>query len=176
MKNKVLTGKQLRYAAKHGLEIIYTEEYYNPQDSDKNYLVQAALEKTKAGYFIGYSDIDPDDYADEEPVTCDFIDGILNAYAVPGVSYDEGADPVIPFTSDLIDLDKDIQEGEVVIKVRQLKQYPDHWLEYFGSKTNLEIWLNTHMSYYNDIPFDIMLEHGPKIIDEIIARMEHGIF
>lgn len=75
-----LTGKQLRFAATHGLKVRYVEIYHNPEDKHMNFNADCRMEPAKTGFYIGNSDIEPDDYGDDCPVIGEFPEGIFGVY------------------------------------------------------------------------------------------------
>lgn len=80
-----LTGKELRFAAEHHVPVRYVERPFDP--SDEGYDGVTALIPANVGYYIGPSDIDPEEWDDEEKVeavtdTCEF-----GVYAKPGEVY-----------------------------------------------------------------------------------------
>jgi len=86
-KLKNLTGKQLRHAAENKipvwLEMIH-HELGRPDFSEEVIMTPA-----KYGYYIGPTDIDPNDYEDDELVVGHDIDeGTLNVYGLEGVGYE----------------------------------------------------------------------------------------
>lgn len=85
---RVLTGKELKVAAKKGLRVRYVESYFDPQEKHRRYNKICKMEKAKVGYYIGNSDIDPDEYLDRQLVAGDFGDGLFGVYAVEGVKYE----------------------------------------------------------------------------------------
>ena len=85
---RVLTGKELKFAAENGLRVRYVEQYLNPYDEHKNEDTVCIMEKANIGYYIGNSDIVPEDYSDDELVSGDFGEGTFAVYAVPGVQYE----------------------------------------------------------------------------------------
>lgn len=68
-KGKILTGKQLREKIAKKERVWYREVYDNPHDKHLDYDGPASLEEAHCGYYIGNSDIEPDDYADDEAVS-----------------------------------------------------------------------------------------------------------
>jgi hypothetical protein len=84
---RLITGKELKYAAAHMLRVRYVEQYHNPQDSHMNYDGVCIMKPANVGYYIGNSDIDPSAWSDDDAVTADFGEGVMYVYAVPGVNY-----------------------------------------------------------------------------------------
>ena len=84
---KALTGKQLRIAAEKGLKVKYIEHYYNPMDSHMNYNDIYVMTKANTGYYIGNSDIDPEEWDEDQEVEGDFPEGTFGVYAVKGIKY-----------------------------------------------------------------------------------------
>ena len=73
--SRTLTGKELRFAAKHRIPVRYIERYDNPQDRHMNFNGICVMEPAKVGFYIGNSDIDPSAYKDDEPVEGTFEEG-----------------------------------------------------------------------------------------------------
>lgn len=82
---RTLNGKELRFASKKGLKVYYKEIYYNPMEDD--YEGECIMEKAKNGYYIGNSDIDPNDFTDDELVYYEFSGGFVSVHEVKGVKY-----------------------------------------------------------------------------------------
>lgn len=87
LKSRLLTGRELRVAAKKKLKVRYVETYHNPHDSDKDYDSICVMEEANVGYYIGNSDIEPDVFSDSEDVQGDFDEGTYAVYAVDDVEY-----------------------------------------------------------------------------------------
>lgn len=86
-KPRILTGKELRYAADNGLQVHYVEEYHDPHCVGMNYNGVCVMEKAPNGYYIGQSDIQPEFFADDDEVHEVFDEGEFTVYAVDGVNY-----------------------------------------------------------------------------------------
>lgn len=86
-RRETLTGKELRYAAEHKLKVRYVERYHDPREKDKEYNRETKMEPANVGYYIGHSDINPDEFEDDQPVAGDFDEGYFAVYKVPGVVY-----------------------------------------------------------------------------------------
>lgn len=82
---RVLTGKELKIAAERGLRVRYVDHPYDPSDSKINRI--CVMRPATYGYYIGPSDINPDDYAPYESVYEDYGAGERWVYAVDGVDY-----------------------------------------------------------------------------------------
>lgn len=82
-----LTGKELKFAAEHKLKVRYMESYLNPMDSHNNFKGVCIMEPANVGYYIGESDIVPEDFKDTDIVTGEFPEGTYGVYKVPGVKY-----------------------------------------------------------------------------------------
>ena len=87
MKRRLLTGKELRAAALAGLPVRYVEKYENPQDRHMNFNEVCTLEPAKSGFYIGNSDIQPADFADDQAVEGEFPEGHFAVYAAPKIKY-----------------------------------------------------------------------------------------
>ena len=87
--NRILTGKELRVAIKYRRDVFYFEHHHDPRDAHKNFNGRCVLKKATVGYYIGNSDIDPDEWDDDEPVTGDFNEGWFAVYAFPFTKYSE---------------------------------------------------------------------------------------
>jgi hypothetical protein len=87
IKGKLIKGKELRYAAVHGVPVYYVEKYLNPMDTHMNYDGKSMLTKAPYGYYIGNSDIDPDAYGDDEVVSGEFDEGNFFVFKLNGVKY-----------------------------------------------------------------------------------------
>lgn len=84
---RILTGAELRQAAKLGIPVIYTETYHNPQDHYMNFHGECVLKKASSGFYIGNSDIDPNEFKDEQLVQGEFPEGTFQVCAAEGQSY-----------------------------------------------------------------------------------------
>lgn len=84
---RALTGRELRVAARKGLRVRYIEHPFDPTDYRLNEV--AVMEKANVGYYVGPSDIDPDEYRDDELVEGETDTCTFGIYAVPGVDYSE---------------------------------------------------------------------------------------
>jgi hypothetical protein len=82
----ILTGKEARYAAKHGLLVWYEERYYDPQDKHLEFN-GPSLSLMSTTCCIGHADIPVNDYKDGEPVMDVFGEGLFKVYGVVGVKY-----------------------------------------------------------------------------------------
>lgn len=85
---RILTGKEARYAAKHGLSIWYEERYYDPQDKYKEFNGPSLALMVKR-CCISYVDIQLESFKDGELVTEDFDEGWYKVYGVVGVKYSQ---------------------------------------------------------------------------------------
>jgi hypothetical protein len=86
-KGALLTGAELRFAAKHGIPVWYVEKYHNPHDRHMNFNGVSVMKKANAGYYIGNSDIDPDDYTDVQYMAVEFPEGYMEVREVKGQKY-----------------------------------------------------------------------------------------
>jgi hypothetical protein len=84
----ILTAKQLRYAAENKIPVFYTEQHENPHDRHMNYKKACVMEPASSGYYIGDSDIDPDDYAEDDLIQGELDDGFFNVTGVVGQKYE----------------------------------------------------------------------------------------
>ena len=84
-RGRILTGKELRHAADNGTPVFYEEEYHDP--NEKGFYGETRLEKAPRGYYIGDSDIQPDEFADDEVVMRSFPEGTYTVYEVVGQTY-----------------------------------------------------------------------------------------
>jgi hypothetical protein len=90
---KILTGRELRIAAENKLKVRYVEKYYNPEDRCKNFSADCVMEKCAGdcpdedGYYIGPSDIDLAQYADDEKIQYELPEGIFEVHRAKGVIY-----------------------------------------------------------------------------------------
>jgi len=95
MKNKktegIITGRELRIAAKKGLMIRYVEKFYNPEDKCKDFDDYFIMEKCNSVdldmYYIGNSDISLEDFKDDDIVAGDFPEGFFEVRRAKGVIY-----------------------------------------------------------------------------------------
>jgi hypothetical protein len=81
----MLSGKELKIAAKHGLPVRCILLYFDPTQPDFDDVV--VMEKAKYGYYIGPIDIEPEEYQDDEPVQESFPEGNIRVCAAPKVKY-----------------------------------------------------------------------------------------
>ena len=56
-------------------------------DSHMNFNDECVMEKASIGYYIGNSDIVPEEWGDEQAVEGDFPEGTFGAYPANGVDY-----------------------------------------------------------------------------------------
>lgn len=89
---KALVGRELKVAALKKLKVRYIETYYSPYDSHMNYnhiciMDSVDTEESNQGYYIGNSDIDPDNFEDDDIIEGEFDEGTYGVYPVKGVSY-----------------------------------------------------------------------------------------
>jgi hypothetical protein len=82
---RLLTGAELRAAAEKGLPVRYVERTYDPHEP--NFDAVVTMTKANVGYYIGHSDIDPDDFEPDAEVALDWPEGTGGVYAVRGVKY-----------------------------------------------------------------------------------------
>lgn len=85
---RLLTGKELRFAAQYGLPVYYQELNENPMKKHKNYKSVCIMEKANIGHYIGNSDIDVDAFEDDEIVKDYYSEVHIAVYAVKGVIYE----------------------------------------------------------------------------------------
>lgn len=85
--DRMLLGRELKIAAEKKLPVRYVELYHNPQDSHMEYDGVCVMEPANVGFYIGNSDICPDDFKDDALVGGDFGEGRFGVYAVEGVEY-----------------------------------------------------------------------------------------
>ena len=89
----ILTGRELRIAAKKGLKVRYIEKHDNPSDKHMNYNADCIMKKAdesfdnEYSYLIGDGSLDIDVYGYNEEVTCDFGEGIFEVRKAKGVKY-----------------------------------------------------------------------------------------
>lgn len=81
----ILTGKELRFAAENNLPIFYEEDYHDP--ATRGFFGACVMEKAPVGYYIGDSDINPDEFTDDEVVMGSFPEGNYTVYGVKGHEY-----------------------------------------------------------------------------------------
>lgn len=86
-RGRLLTGSELRIAIANKLPVYYVETYDNPQDSHMNYSGVCKITPATVGYYIGNSDIQPEDYRDEDSVESVFPEGSMSVHRVIGISY-----------------------------------------------------------------------------------------
>lgn len=84
---RVLTGKELKIAAEKRLKVYYIEHYYNPLDKHLNFKGECYLEKANIGYYVGNSDINPEDFKDGALVMGDFFEGYYEVCVASKVRY-----------------------------------------------------------------------------------------
>jgi hypothetical protein len=84
-----LTGKELRFAAEREIPVLYEEKYYDPSDRHMNFNGECVMTPANVGYYIGNSDINPQDFDDDEPVAGDFPEGTFRVSAVKNQNYKE---------------------------------------------------------------------------------------
>lgn len=85
--DRLLTGKELKIAAEKKLPVRYVESYLNPEDDHMNYDDVCVMEPANMGFYIGNSDIQPNDFKDGQTVSGEFDEGSYGVYAVEGVEY-----------------------------------------------------------------------------------------
>lgn len=83
-RGRILTGKELRYAAENDIPVFYEEDYH---DSSQGFYGVSRMEKAPVGYYIGDSDINPDEFTDDEVVMGNFPEGSFTVYEVKGNKY-----------------------------------------------------------------------------------------
>ncbi len=81
-----LIGSELRVAAIKKLPVRYIERYYDP--SQPWYDETVIMEKANVGYYIGPSDIDPNEFGDDDRVAGEFPEGNFEVCHVSGVKYE----------------------------------------------------------------------------------------
>lgn len=84
---QTLTGKELRFAAENQIPVFYEETYENPQDRHMNFKGVCVMQQANCGYYIGNSDIDPDDYKDDDRVEGEFGEGTFRVCGIVGKNY-----------------------------------------------------------------------------------------
>jgi hypothetical protein len=84
---KILTGQQLRFAAENGIPVFYEEMYENPHDKHMNYAKACVMKPAQSGYYIGNSDINPDDFEPTEICIGEFPEGNFRVTGVVGYEY-----------------------------------------------------------------------------------------
>ena len=85
---RLLTGKELRFAAENRVPVHYIEKHYNPMDKHMEYDGVCIMEPAIIGYYIGNTDIEPDYWENDVFVQEDFDAGIFSVFAVPGEKYE----------------------------------------------------------------------------------------
>ena len=84
-KGHILTGKELRFAAENEVPVFYEEDYHDP--AIRGFFGVSVMEKAPVGYYIGDSDINPNEFDDNEVVMGDFPEGKYVVYGVKGHKY-----------------------------------------------------------------------------------------
>lgn len=90
IRGKLMTGKELRFAATNELPVYYVETHYNPSDKHMNFRKKCVMQKcglSTSAYYIGDSDIDLIDWDDDTLVTSSFDGGDYAVYKINGVRY-----------------------------------------------------------------------------------------
>jgi len=87
---RILTGAELRFAAENKVPVFYEEKYYNPDDRHMNFHGKCVMEKAPSGYYIGKSDISPDEFEPDALVEGVFPEGTFRVAAVAGKQYCQG--------------------------------------------------------------------------------------
>ncbi len=84
--DRILSGKELKKAAKEGLKVRYMETHEDPYEEDWDEVcVMEACDGS--GYYIGGSDIEPDEFPDDALVSHELDDGMMSVRVAPGVDY-----------------------------------------------------------------------------------------
>ena len=85
---KCLTGKELKIAAEKKLPVRWVYKEPSAYDKYKNENIVCVMEPANIGYYIGNSDIVPDDYGDHEEINITDGDGVhFEVRPVKGVKY-----------------------------------------------------------------------------------------
>lgn len=82
-----MTGAELKFAAANGIPVFYEETYHNPKDEHMNFQAECVMEEAESGYYIGNSDINPDDFADDALCDGEFGEGTFRVSSIPGQRY-----------------------------------------------------------------------------------------
>jgi len=85
--DRIITGVELRFAAENELPVYYEETYENPHDSHMNFNGICVMKPAEEGFYIGNSDIVPDDFTESQIVSDEFGEGSFSVYAVEGIKY-----------------------------------------------------------------------------------------
>jgi len=88
---RILTGKELRYAAENRRLVKCVIDYHNSNEG--SYIAIGILEPKPIGYYIGTAEIEPEIFGDNEPVTIAYDEGDMRVESVFGVSYKERSKP-----------------------------------------------------------------------------------
>lgn len=85
---KLITGKELKFAAQNKIPVFYEERFYNPKYKYAEFNNITTMTKAiSSGYFIGSSDIDPDEWDDNDYVHGHTDEGFINVYKIKGLKY-----------------------------------------------------------------------------------------
>ena len=84
---RVLTGAELKFAAKNKKPVYYIECYHNPIDKHMEFKGKCVMKEAQEGYYIGNSDIIPDDFDNKDLVRGEFPEGVFSVHSVSGVRY-----------------------------------------------------------------------------------------
>lgn len=87
VERQILTGREVKFAAENKLPVYCELIYFSLYDKHKNVRKKCIMEKAPIGYFIASTDINPDEYKQDEYVFADFSDGTLTVRSIPGIIY-----------------------------------------------------------------------------------------
>lgn len=88
-KGSLITGKELKFAFNNKIKVWYVEIYENPLDKHMNFNGPSTMEPATIGAYIGNSDINPEEFKDDEFVEFDFDEGSCAVYKIKGMKYEE---------------------------------------------------------------------------------------
>ena len=82
-----LTGAELRFAAQNQIPVYYEEKYLNPEDKHLTHKGKCVMTKAPKGYYIGNSDINPDDFENNQLVQGEFPEGSFRVSKIARQNY-----------------------------------------------------------------------------------------
>jgi hypothetical protein len=86
-KEPLLTKKEVQFAAENRIPVIYKELYANSEDKHLNFHGVCTLEKASKGWYIGNSDIDLENWKENDFISGDFPEGKYSVHAAPNQKY-----------------------------------------------------------------------------------------
>lgn len=83
---RLLTGKEFRYAAQHGLSVYYELESYAEDSFECR---KCVIKNNGEVYGIGEVDLNANEFKDNADAVAEFYDACLSIYTVKGVKYSD---------------------------------------------------------------------------------------